>query len=250
MNRVMVFIICFNLFAYADESSLSKTITFKTKREALSNNLPSWSSNSIDIFFKNSNNISGGIQGEKLSRYDLDDKRIKGYLTTPITDDLFWDISYTKADKGNIVPNTILYNRLLYKINKSILTAISNKNSRYTSGAQSKTNGLELISYYKNFRYAYTHDIADVKDAGKSANDKVTIHYFYDNHYTALLLSLGEELEALPNNSILSSYVKSVALYGQYWFSKKWGCGYSASYTEQGDIYTKKGISLAAIYRF
>ena len=93
---------------------------------------------------------------------------------------------------------------MLYDFDNSFLASLSRKSNKYTSGAKSDTNTVEIINYYKKLRLAYTHDITNVKNAGQSKNDKITAHYFYSSHHTALSLSSGKETEALPGNSTLS----------------------------------------------
>ncbi len=192
----------------------------------------------------------GGIKGEKISRYGLNDSRIEGSFIAPISKELQGTISYTKADKGVIIPKTTIFGKLLYDFDNSLLVSLALNSNKYTPGAQSNTSTIEFINYYKKFQFSYAHGITNVKNAGQSTNDKITTHYFYDNHHTAISLSSGKELEALKNGSVLSLDVKSMAVYGQYWPLKKWGLGYSANYSEQGDLYIKKETSLAIIHRF
>lgn len=56
---------------------------------------------------------------------------------------------------------------------------------------------------------------------------------------------LRSKRHSLPNN-----YDSYMPVYGQFWLLKKLGLGHSASYSELGDLYVKKGASLASIHRF
>jgi YaiO family outer membrane protein len=248
-NLIFLSLLC-SVVVTAEDLSTSMIITIQGEQNSLSNNYDSQSSNYIELFLKRSDNLMGGVKGEKVSRYNLDDNRIESYLIAPISKRLQGSISYTRADAGVVIPKTTVSSALLYDFGSSYQASLSRKTNKYTLGSQSNTNTINLIKYYKNYRFSYAHDITHVKNAGQSTNDTITGHYFYGSHHTAISLSSGVELESIANGRVLSPDVKSISVYGEYWLLQNWGFRYSINYSEQGDLYTKKGGSLAAIYRF
>lgn len=228
----------------------SKSILYNTEYCYLTNDYAPWKSNSIQTILKSDHKDVIGIKGESLERYKKTDNRVELYYSTPFLDNFSWQIDYTFAQNGIIVPKYIIHNKISYNANDLFGIAYGLKNSSYKNDSKSQTQDVELEKYYNNFRFAISRSFTNVKNAGDSTGNKITAHYFYGDNYTAVALSSGKELEALENNSVLVSNVKSVSLYGEYLIVKDWALGYSTEYVEQDDLYIKRSISLAAIYKF
>lgn len=228
----------------------SKSIIYNTEYSHLTNNYAPWKSNSIQTILKSDHKDVIGIKGESLERYKQKDKRIELFYSTPFLDNFTWQIDYNFAENGVIVPKDTLHNKISYNVKDLFGISYGLKNSSYKNDTKSQTQDVELEKYYNNFRFAFTKSFTDVENAGDSTGNKISTHYFYDDNYTAIALSSGKELESLGNNSILISNVKSISLYGEYQIVKNWAVGYSSEYVKQDDLYIRKSISLAAIYKF
>lgn len=228
----------------------SKSVIYNTEYSYLTNNYDPWRSNSIQTILKSDHKDVIGIKGESLERYKLTDKRVELFYSTPFLDNFSWQIDYTFAQNGIIVPKDIIHNKISYNVKDLFGISYGLKNSTYKNDTKSQTQDIELEKYYNNFRFALNKSFTDVENTGNSSGNKITTHYFYNNNYTAIALSSGKELESLGNDSILVSKVKSISLYGEYQIIKNWALGYSTEYVEQDDLYIKRSISLAAIYKF
>lgn len=227
-----------------------KSILYGNESSYLTNDYSPWRSNTIQTIFKSSNNDVISVKGESVEKYKLHDNRAEVSYFTPFFDDFLWEIDYSFAENGIIIPKNTLHNKITYNVKDLFGISYGLKNSNYTTDAKSQTQEIELEKYYSDFRFAVSRSYCDVKNAGDSTSNKITTHYFYNTHYTAIALSSGKELEALANSSVLISNVKSVSLYGEYSISQNWALGYSTEYVEQDDLYIRRSIYLAAIYKF
>lgn len=228
----------------------SKSIIYNTEYCYLTDDYAPWKSNSIQTILKSDHKDVVGIKGESLERYKLKDKRVELFYSTAFLDDFSWQIDYTFAQNGIIVPKDIIHNKISYNVKDLFGISYGLKNSKYKNDSKSQTQDVELEKYYNSFRFAINRSFTHVKNAGNSTGNSVTAHYFYNDNYTAIALSSAKELEALANSSVLISDVKSISLYGEYAIVKDWGLGYSTQYVEQDNLYIKRSISLAAIYKF
>ena len=251
MKILLLISLFLSLQSYADDiDSNSVIIVAQTERSNLSNNYASHDSNSVELTLQKKDKKSFRIKSERVSRYDTKDSRAQYSFTLPISDKLLGTASYTKANNGVVIPKQSLFGQLVYSGKDSYVFSVSNKKNKYNLGAENTTNSLEIAKYLNNYRLSYAHNITDVKNARSTSSNKITAHYFYDKHYVATALSHGQEAESLSNGSILLTDVESLSIYGEYWPEKKWGLRYSINRTNQGDLYVKKGASVAVIHRF
>jgi YaiO family outer membrane protein len=64
------------------------------------------------------------------------------------------------------------------------------------------------------------------------------------------LLARGDEAETVSPGRVLVTRVTTLAVYGIHWRSAAWGYSWSASWTEQGDLYDRLGVRLGVERRF
>jgi YaiO family outer membrane protein len=114
-------------------------------------------------------------------------------------------------------------------------------------------NALSLTGEHalRDFRIAYTLTGTRPTDidvtfghALRAARD-----YGTGSSITALI-ARGDEAETVSPGRVLVTRVTTLAVYGIHWRSAAWGCSWSASWTEQGDLYERLGVRLGVEHRF
>ena len=233
------------IYSYALDSN---SITYRSEYSNLSKNNPSWKSNYLQALFKH-NGKNYSIKGESVERYNINDERVELSFLTPFFDNFMWEIDYAHANDGVIIPKDTIYNKIYYNVKDLFGISYGYKENKYSTNSKNKIHDVEIEKYYKDFRFAFDTAFSTLNNEDDSVSNKATIHYFYNDNYTALSYSFGEEAEATENR-IITSKVKSTALYGEYVLQKDWALGYSFEHVKQDELYIRRTFSLAAIYRF
>lgn len=228
--------------------ALDSKVIYRSEHSTLSKDNPSWKSNYLQALFKHDSR-SYSIKAESVERYNTNDERVELSFLTPFLNNFMWEIDYAHANDGVIIPEDTIYNRLYYNVNDLFGLSYGYKENRYSTNSKNKIHDIEIEKYYKDFRFAFDTAVSTLNNEDDSVTNKATIHYFYNDNYTALSYSFGEEAEATQTN-IITSKVKSTALYGEYNLQKNWGVGYSFEHVKQDELYIRRTFSLAAIYRF
>ncbi len=117
--------------------------------------------------------------------------------------------------------------------------------------AQVNTGTFGAERYFSRYRAAYTLYVSGLQGAGTSASHRGQVNYYYGEQSSTLGVSFaaGKELENLGTR-ILRTGVRSFAVQGRHWVNSRWGVNYDATLHLQGDIYTRKGVSVGLRYRF
>lgn len=236
------------IFTSTYSQALDSSITYRSEYSTLSKDNPSWKSNYLQALFKQDGR-SYSIKGESVERYNTSDEKVELSFLTPFFDNFSWEIDYAHANDGIIIPENSIYNKIHYNIKDLFAIAYGYKENSYATNSKNKIHDVEIEKYYKDFRFAFDTAISTLNNEDDSISNKATIHYFYNDNYTAFSYSFGEEAEA-TQNKIITSKVKSTAIYGEYNLQKNWAVGYSFEHVRQDDLYIRRTVSLAAIYRF
>jgi hypothetical protein len=93
-----------------------KSIIYNTEYSYLTNNYAPWKSNSIQTILKGDQKDIIGIKGESLERYKKNDNRVELFYSTAFLDNFSWQVDYTFAQDGIIVPKDILHNKISYNV--------------------------------------------------------------------------------------------------------------------------------------
>jgi YaiO family outer membrane protein len=100
-----------------------------------------------------------------------------------------------------------------------------------------------LESYWGQYRAAYTIYSGRPEGAGSATSHRLEFQYFYgDTDSVELSVSAGKENENVGR--IVTTDVRSLTLGGHHGIGPKWSLVYALNWHEQGDLYTRRGISL------
>ena len=146
----------------------SKSIIYNTEYCYLTDDYAPWKSNSIQTILKSDHKDVVGIKGESLERYKLKDKRVELFYSTAFLDDFSWQIDYTFAQNGIIVPKDIIHNKISYNVKDLFGISYGLKNSKYKNDSKSQTQDVELEKY-KNDRYS----ISQLRNAINAKKQKI-----------------------------------------------------------------------------
>ena len=125
---------------------------------------------------------------------------------------------------------------------------------RHTEFEAATTNSGILIieSYWGSNRASYSFYLSQLVGGGTALSHVLQTSYYYNGLSSLnLVFAIGRELENLqPIGGVLSSHLRSLALFGRHGFADHWAIAYEVLVHEQGDIYTRKGLRIGLRYLF
>lgn len=250
MKFLIVFLSLIGLL-FSQEDGYVIKLKARADESRLSNGYEPWKSNTVGINIDKKNSYGIGLKEESLKRYGIEDDVYDFSAWLKAADGMVFSGSFSAAGDGMIVPEKSVYIGFSYAIAKRWLLEAGRKGNEYNTGSESEITSAGIVTYQGDYRLSYTRYSALVKDAGASGSDKISIHLFYgDNGFIAFLHSRGKELEVLSYGAILAMDVTTYAIFGEHIFKNGFGVEYSYEYSEQGDLYTREGIGIGAVYRF
>lgn len=105
--------------------------------------------------------------------------------------------------------------------------------------------------YFGNFRAAYSLAFAHLHGATDALTHIGTLNWYRgENHSYGITLALGEEAEVVAPGQVLQTDVNSISFTGRHRLSGQWSLSWFAGTHEQGDLYRRRYVGLAAAYRF
>lgn len=105
--------------------------------------------------------------------------------------------------------------------------------------------------YFGNFRAAYSLAFAHLHGATDALTHIGTLNWYRGEHHSyGITLATGEEAEVVAPGQVLQTDVSSISLTGRHRLSGQWGLSWFAGTHEQGDLYRRRYVGLAAAYRF
>ncbi len=126
----------------------------------------------------------------------------------------------------------------------------------YRRSAYASSNANILIAegekYWGNNRAAYTLYTNHLEKAGTSTSHRVQYSRYYGERVNSLNISasFGRELESLGELGVLQSNVKNLTVRGKHWFKKSLGFNYGFTLHDQGNLYTRRGLTFGLRYKF
>jgi YaiO family outer membrane protein len=119
---------------------------------------------------------------------------------------------------------------------------------------QYNTTGVRIANVgaaksFNVFRVGYILYASSVAEAGVAVTNRVDGTYHYGNSALTLTVAYGKDRENIVPNGVLSTSVRAAGVHGVHWISSSWAASYAVGWHNQGNIYTRQGLTLGLRYR-
>ena len=100
--------------------------------------------------------------------------------------------------------------------------------------------------YFGDYRGAYTLNKSTLSQTGLRTSHRLLLNRYYgSSHSTGIVLTQGQEAEFIPSSQTTIDFdVRALSIVGRYWLNDDWAISYVFNLHEQGDSYTRRGITL------
>jgi YaiO family outer membrane protein len=235
----------------ADPQPLVNEAELGFSHYALSNGYANWDATYLDGAhrFGEHHSIYGELRETR--RFNLVDREVSGGYYHPLGETWTALVEAGASPDHNVLPQHSLSGQLQKALGDGWDVQAGVRHTQYTSAATDLTV-LTGERYWGNYRAAYTLYLGKLQGAGTAPSHTGQFSYYYDEHsYLTLLLSRGRQAESLGSGlGVLLLDVTSTAVTGRHWLSPAWGVSYESIAERQGNLYSRKGISLGLRYAF
>jgi YaiO family outer membrane protein len=227
-------------------------IQITTNYEFLSKNLGTWKSATINFRhdFSRRKVLYGFYQKAYRGSRGSDTVTL-GYYQ-PLTKKHTLLLEMSTSPSSQFLPKWTGFAQLETKINP---TTFINTGYRHTVFKEATVHiaNVGVEKYRNSFRFVYNASIAGSKGSGASFSNRFQVDKYYGKHASFIggEVSLGKEIQSIfTASSVLKSNVQSVGFGGKHWINSRFGINWKASFTRQGEFYSRGGTSFGTIFRF
>jgi YaiO family outer membrane protein len=230
----------------ADSSSAAADqLEAGTSHYALSNGYAHWSNAYLagDHRFGERHSIYGQVQQAR--RFDLTDREVSGGYYLPLGQTWTALVEASASSGHHFLPQNSAFGQLQAALGDGWDVQAGFRRSVYTL-ASTNTGVLTGERYWGSFRAAYRLYLARLQGSGTAPSHVGQLAYYYaDRSNVTLSVARGRQAESLgPGLGVLLLDVRSVSISGRHWLDAAWALSFEAINERQGNLYTRKGISL------
>lgn len=219
----------------------------------LSGNYGNWQHQYVrgDAF---SGRFHGYAIAQRMNRYDLSDTLLTVGTNVRLSEQWRGAFALGYSDSANFSVRQSYTAAAHYQFRRPVGIEFGVRQSEYRL---SDSSGLysEVEYYWRNFRFAARANYDSLNSTQFQTSDngwgfRVTGSYYYEpSSRVTLALVSGDELEALPGRTLVTS-VTGIAVYGEHRWHNDWALTYAFDFTKQGSLYDRTGYQLGLRYYF
>jgi YaiO family outer membrane protein len=227
------------------DESLSVEAGFS--HENLTNGFDSWRSQYVLLIKKWELRKAAYGSITRAERFGLRDTEFVGGVYWPLGKDT------TAHFEGSTSSHRFLakwsaFGEVSQRIGKNRFLNAGFRRSEYNNSDVS-TPQIGIEQYFKRYRAAYTLFLPELAGERTSAH-LLQGNYYYGKSNIGLSLSFGEETDVVAPGTLASYRVRGAAVSGLHYFKDDWALNYRLGTTRQGDLYTRRGITLGVRHEF
>lgn len=217
--------------------------------ERLSNGLPSWNSEFLQISREKPNDYRYGANLTRDARYDAADYTLRLDAQRSAASGWFAGAELALASNPSFQSERAYGAHVGAPFGDGWVAGL---NLRYKEYATATVNSriASLEKYQGPFRFAYALTHSHLHGGTNSLGHTLTSNwYFSDAASVGMTISSGDEAEAVGNGQVLETDVRGLTLSGRYRFDDKYALQWWLGSHEQGDYYRRQFIGLAISIR-
>lgn len=215
-----------------------------TTQERLTKNLPSWVSNAIFLSWRDTERRSWYGGWRDVSRYQLNDTEAHIGTVQPLGDDFLLQGEAGGSGSHRFLARSYAQLILHKNFGTDWLASAGWKESHFDAG-RSVLGTFALERTLQNYRVGYTLYEGRPDGAGFSPSHRIHVSHDYgDRNAITVAMIDGRETESSGNGRFISSPVNGMSVSGKHWFTPDWALSWEMFQQKQGDLYTRKGLTL------
>lgn len=221
------------------------TVLLGTGYDSLSNGLPSWNDQFIEVSREQSDRNRYGLRLARNQRYAEADYALGLNANHTSPNGWFAGGGLSLANNALFQPD-LAYNAYagMPFATGWVFTAAYGRREFPDTTVSSVVGTLE--KYHGDFRFAYGLTHSHLHSASGFMGHTLTANwYLNDRSSFGLTLSTGQEAESLGNGQVLESDVSGISLSGRYAISSRYGLQWWLGTHEQGDFYRRQFLGMA-----
>lgn len=217
--------------------------------ERLSENLPNWNSQFVELQFEQDATFRYLFQISRDERFAGADLGVR--LGAEHARDSGWTagLELTAARSPSFMPKVGFSGHLSKALPDGWLIDLQYRRRQFSTTVVSSVH-TTAEKYIANFRIAYSLGLSQLSGSSTLANHTLTGAWYYDEGSSiAVSVSTGREAESIGLGQVLETDVHGVALAGRQALSDRLGLHWWIGSHEQGDFYRRRFIGMALSIR-
>jgi len=221
------------------------TILVGTVYDDLSNGLPSWNNQFLEITHTDQDRNQYGLRLGRDQRFKTTNYSLGLRAEHRSQSGWFAGAGIYKADEPVILPDLSYDMHLGIALDEGWVAQVGYRRRDYQAVTVSSLTGT-VEKYYGEFRFAYALTRSHLHGVTSFFNHNLTTNWFYsDRASISATLSSGREAESLGNGQVLESTVRGLSIGGRYRVGERYGLQWWIGIHKQGDLYRRRFLGMA-----
>lgn len=235
--------------ALADAPGPSTTLGVNLSGETLGDGVSDWSERAVRVRrdFDRRKLVEAGVASTR--RFGLSDRQFSGTAVWPMGEKLTGSVDASYSGTHRILPRNAVGAALQYEFRPAWLLRGGARTTRYDEDRVNQAS-LALEHYFSD--YGMTVSWLPTRVFGVTAHSYALqgAWYYGDRDAVSLTMATGREATTIERGTVVLGKVESVGIGGRHMLSPAWSANYGISYTRQGGLYTRKGLSIGLAYTY
>ncbi len=222
----------------------------RTSYERLTHGYAPWRSVTLDVSKKLAARrvLYGSVSATE--RFALRDQQFTGGVYFPLGQRWLAQVEASASPSHRVQARWSAFGQLGRELGRGWVAHAGFRHSAYNR-TSANLSTVTLERYWRKYRAAYTLFVSQQPGTGVATSHSVQANYYYgERHSIGMTVAAGQELTNLGPRGLLRSEARGVALTGRHWMNAHWALSYDVNWNRQGDIYSKKGMSIGLRYYF
>lgn len=225
-----------------------RTLEYSARHEWLNQGLVDWRTQRLDFTATARGRVGGYGALVDERRFGLRDHGLEAGLVLPLG--AAWTLQpeagrYPGAD---FVPRWYADLRLQRVFAHGWVGAASVRRSDYRDTRVERL-ALAAERYVGAWRGGYTLNLTEVDGRTLAGHGLALDRYYGQRSVVGVRVTLGRE-EALQGTDVVASDIQGFGVSGRHWFAPRWALHWDAGLLRQGDLYTRRGLTLGLQHAF
>jgi YaiO family outer membrane protein len=226
------------------EASARIEVELNTTQERLTKGLPNWTTNAIFLSWRDAERRSWYGGWRDVRRYNLNDTDAHVGTVQPLGNDFSLQGEVGGSGSHRFLARSYAQLVMHKSFGTDWMTSVGWKESHFDAG-RTVLGTFAVERTLRSYRVGYTLYEGRPDGAGFSPSHRLHLSRDYgDRNVMTVSLIDGRETEASGNGRFLTSPISGLSVSGKHWFTPDWALSWDVIQQKQGDLYTRKGVTL------
>lgn len=235
--------------ATPDETDDGWTLLVGAGYDDLTNNLPSWNNQFIELQLRQHGSRLYTAQLGRNERYSSADVNVALGIEQNWSNGWFAGAGLSSASSPDYVPEFGINAHVGKSLADGWVVDLGFGRREYAIETVNSLMGT-VEKYSGNWRYAYTLNGSRLPGTSRFFGHQFATNWFYgDTSNIGLSVNFGDEAEALASGRVLESDVRGLAVTGSHALTERFALRWWLGTQEQGDFYRRRFVGMAVSIR-